>query len=149
MTSSSHDCGTRHPRGVGLRGAGWLIERTILDERYRFSLFSNDVRSRPAVRLVMRFLACLLATAVLLPASNASPTSILSRFFSFWSESLNLLRWKPSLKANDTVQFEKRQSDTAFDHNPDGSQFLWVLQDTYQGETFFEYVDTRRANEVR
>ena len=40
----------------------------------------------------------------------------------------------------DTTQLERRQADNAFDHNPDGSQFLWVLQDTYQGKTFFECV---------
>jgi len=39
---------------------------------------------------------------------------------------------------DDTTQFQRRQGINAFDHNPDGSQFLWVLQDTYQGKTFFD-----------
>jgi len=86
----------------------------------------------------MWFSACLLATAaVLLPTSNASPTSMIPSFVS-WPERLNPLRWEPSLSADDTTRFEKRATDNAFDHNPDGSQFLWVLQDTYQGNTFFD-----------
>jgi hypothetical protein len=83
-----------------------------------------------------------LATAALLPAANASPTSILPSFLASWSESLNSLRWEPSLNADDTTKFEKRQTANAFDHNPDGSHFLWVPQDTYQGNTFFEWVTT-------
>jgi len=96
----------------------------------------------------MRFLACLLATAVLLPATNASPTSMVPSFFASWSESLNSLRWKSDPKTDDTAKYRKRQSDNAFDHNPDGSQFLWALQDTYQGQTFFECVSSRRANGI-
>ena len=54
----------------------------------------------------------------------------------------NPLPWGPSLPRRDPKRdFTKRQglSDgTAFDRNPDGSPFLWVLQDTYERETFFE-----------
>ena len=89
----------------------------------------------------MRFYALLLATAaLLLPATNASPTSILPSFLASWSEGLNSLRREPKLNVDDTTQFERRQATNPFDHNPDGSKFLWVLQDTYQGQTFFEYV---------
>ncbi|KAF9645871.1 hypothetical protein BDM02DRAFT_3172556 [Thelephora ganbajun] len=87
----------------------------------------------------MWFSACLLAAAAaLLPATNASPTSMLPSFLVSWSEGLGSLWWKQNLNADDTAQFEKRQTANAFDHNPDGSQFLWVLQDTYQGNTFFD-----------
>ena len=92
----------------------------------------------------MWFSACLLAAAALLPPpANASPTSILPSFLASWSDSL---RWKPSLNADGTTKPEKRQTINAFDHNPDGSEFLWVLQDTYEGQTFFEYVAIRCAN---
>ena len=95
----------------------------------------------------MRFLACLLATTVLPPlATNASPTTMLPSLFASWPDSLNPLRWRQSLRTDDVGRLEKRQSANAFDHNPDGSQFLWVLQDTYQGKTFFEYVETRDPN---
>jgi len=86
----------------------------------------------------MRFLACLLATAVLQPVANASPTSLLPGLFSSWSDSLGSLWRKPSPKTSGTAQLHKRQIDDAFDHNPDGTQFLWVLEDTYQGKTFFD-----------
>ena len=96
----------------------------------------------------MRFLGCLLATAVLSPAANASPTSILPSFLSSWPQSLNSLRREPSLKTDGVAQFEKRQSASAFDHDSDGSSFLWVPQDTYQGNTFFECVATIPAKFV-
>ena len=92
-------------------------------------------------RLVMRFCALLLATAaLLLPTANTSPTSILPSFLASWSEGRNSLRREPTLNVDDTTKFERRQTTNPFDHNPDGSKFLWVLQDTYQGQTFFEYV---------
>ena len=53
------------------------------------------------------------------------------------------------MNAEGATKPEKRQSINAFDHNPDGSQFLWVLQDTYEGKTFFECVIIRRANRFR
>ena len=97
----------------------------------------------------MWFSACLLATVALLPpATNASPTSILPSFLASWSGALNSLRREPNLNVADTTQLERRQADNAFDHNPDGSQFLWVLQDTYQGKTFFECVAAQRADRL-
>lgn len=89
----------------------------------------------------MWFSACLLAAAALLPpATNASPASILPSFLASWSETLNPLRKEPNLNVDDTTRLERRQAANAFDHNPDGSQFLWVLEDTYEGKTFFECV---------
>ena len=67
---------------------------------------------------------------------------MLPSFLGSWSKSLGSLR-SPTLNVDEATQLEKRsESVTAFDQNPDGSKFLWVLQDTYQGNTFFEYVAT-------
>jgi hypothetical protein len=33
---------------------------------------------------------------------------------------------------------QKRAASKNFDTNPNGSSFLWVIQDTYAGSTFFE-----------
>src|SRR5258708_6139435 len=44
-------------------------------------------------------------------------------------------------RRDSSLSFAKRQGQgdgTAFDRNPDGSGFLWVSQDTYEGESFFE-----------
>jgi len=71
---------------------------------------------------------------------------MLTSFLAPWSENLNSLRWKPSSNTDDT-RLEKQQPANTFDHNPDGSQFLWAPQDTYEGKTFFECVTTPRANE--
>ena len=130
-------------RKRGCAGAGWFIELFWASITH-LSLFSYDLRP------VMWFSACLLATAALLPpATNGSPTSILPSFLTSWSEGLNSLRRVPNLNVDDTTELERRQAANAFDHNPDGSQFLWVLQDTYQGKTFFECVAARRANSFR
>jgi len=85
---------------------------------------------------------CLFATLALLPHETTGfpafdPTSITT-----WAKSLNPLTRK-SLYADRTSEqnLAKRQGQgdgTDFDRNPDGSAFLWVLQDTYEGETFFE-----------
>ena len=146
--SSPHDCGTRHPCGLGVRGLDRLIslECAIADEGYPvYFLFSNDLRPHD---FLMRFLTCLLATAVLQPVADASPTSLLPGLFSSWSDGLGSLWRKPSSQTSGTAQLDKRQTDDAFDHNPDGSQFLWVLQDTYQGKSFFECVAARPANRI-
>ncbi|KAF9785076.1 glycoside hydrolase family 16 protein [Thelephora terrestris] len=66
---------------------------------------------------------------------------MLPSFLDPWSESLNSLWWEPGLNASDTKLLGKRQSSGAFDHNPNGSEFLWILEDTYQGETFFDRWD--------
>jgi len=76
---------------------------------------------------------------------NASPTSILPSLLAYWSEGPNPLRKEPNLNVDDTTRLERRQAANAFDHNPDGSQFLWVLQDTYEGKTFFECVTAHCA----
>ena len=60
-----------------------------------------------------------------------------------WINGLNpLTAWSSSRTRGDSEQhLAKRQGQgdgTDFDRNPDGSAFLWVLQDTYEGETFFE-----------
>lgn len=34
----------------------------------------------------------------------------------------------------------KRQSSNNFEIGTNGSQFLWLIQDTYQGQSFFEWV---------
>lgn len=85
---------------------------------------------------------CLFAVLVLLPRETAAfptfdPTSVTT-----WAKNLNPLTRK-SLYADRTPEqnLAKRQGQgdgTDFDRNPDGSAFLWVLQDTYEGETFFE-----------
>ena len=59
-----------------------------------------------------------------------------------WATNFNPLSWRtPHTRCDSEQTLEKRQGQgdgTAFDRNPDGSAFLWVLQDTYEGETFFE-----------
>lgn len=87
----------------------------------------------------MWFSACFLATTAVFPlAANGSPASMLPSFLDPWSESLNSLWRKPSPSTDYTGRLGKRQSTTAFDRNPNGSEFLWVLEDTYQGDTFFD-----------
>jgi hypothetical protein len=134
--------GTRHPCGVGL-ASWWLAYRGIHSGKistFRPSLTTHE-HDYLIARLVMRFTTCLFATAVLLlPAVNGSPTSMLPSFLDPWSEGLNSLWWEPGLNANSTKLLGKRQSSGAFDHNPNGSEFLWILEDTYQGNTFFECV---------
>jgi len=87
---------------------------------------------------------CLFATLalLLLPHETAAfpafdPTSITT-----WTKHLNPLT-RESLYADRASEqnLAKRQGQgdgTDFDRNPDGSAFLWALQDTYEGETFFE-----------
>ena len=59
-----------------------------------------------------------------------------------WMTNFNPLSQRTPHTRRDSKQtLEKRQGQgdgTAFDRNPDGSAFLWVLRDTYEGETFFE-----------
>lgn len=140
--------GTRHPRGVGLWGADlWLIGHLFLANNTRFSLFSDDLRIRLISRLVMRSSAFLLAAvaAVFPSTTNGSPTSMLPSFFEPLSKSLSSLWQKPSPNVNPARRLGKRDSTSAFDHNPNGSEFLWALQDTYQGKTFFECVSCQSA----
>lgn len=87
----------------------------------------------------MWFSISLFAAAVFLPpVAHGSPTSILPSFLEPWSGGLSLPWWKPSPNMDATRRFGKRQSSTTFDQNPNGSEFLWVLEDTYQGNTFFD-----------
>lgn len=37
-----------------------------------------------------------------------------------------------------SLGFEKRDDGTGINHNPNGTPFLWLPQDTYAGSTFFE-----------
>ncbi|PPQ67675.1 hypothetical protein CVT25_012703 [Psilocybe cyanescens] len=39
------------------------------------------------------------------------------------------------------LDFEKRDDSTGINHNPDGTPFLWLPQDTYAGKTFFDEWD--------
>lgn len=123
---------------------GLLIRDPSCAKNTRLFLFSDDLRTRLIARLVMWFSICLFATVAALPSvTNESPTSMLPSLLEPWSGSLDSLWRKPGLNADDSRQFERRQSSSsnAFDHNPNGSEFLWVLQDTYQGDTFFECVE--------
>jgi hypothetical protein len=60
-----------------------------------------------------------------------------------WTRTLNPFLRRASYACHDPEQTQslgRRQGQgdgTAFDRDPDGSPFLWVLQDTYEGETFF------------
>ena len=144
VTRLSHACGTILERGIraelGLRGFGWFINVLFWADNTLRSLSSVLLRTHPIARLVMLFTVCLFATAAVLPSAvNGSPATTLPSLFEPWTEGLNSLWQKPSLNAGDSRQLEKRQS-TAFDRNPNGSEFLWVLEDTYQGKTFFECV---------
>lgn len=134
---------------MGLRGVGWLIRHLFWADITHCPLFSYDLRARPTTRLIMWFSVCLFATAAVFPSvANGSPASILSSLPEPWSGSLNSPWQKPSLNADDSRRFERRESTNAFDHNPNGSEFLWVLQDTYQGKTFYECVAVCWANEI-
>jgi len=97
----------------------------------------------------MRFSACFLATTAVFPlAANGSPASMLPSFLDPWAKGLSTLWRTPSPSTDYTGRLGKRQSTTAFDRNPNGSEFLWVLEDTYQGNTFFEYVTVQCVNET-
>jgi hypothetical protein len=84
----------------------------------------------------------LLILALLSHGTTAFPTLPGSTAFTKWTRNLNPLSWQISQPRRDSRQgLEKRQAQgdgTAFDRNPDGSSFLWTLEDTYQGKTFFE-----------
>ena len=87
-------------------------------------------------------LTCLFAILALLPPQIAAFPAFDPNFVATWTRNLNPLAWK-SLHASRGPEQNpaKRQGQgdgTDFDRNPNGSAFLWTLQDTYQGETFFE-----------
>jgi hypothetical protein len=46
----------------------------------------------------------------------------------------------PSAAIPNFLSRQKRAASKNFDTNPNGSSFLWVIQDTYAGSTFFEWV---------
>ena len=85
-------------------------------------------------------LSAILAALLLSHGTAAFPT-LDSTSITTWAENLIPLRWIPHARLESKQNLAKRQGQgdgTAFDRNPDGSTFLWVLQDTYEGETFFE-----------
>ena len=82
----------------------------------------------------------LFATLALAHETAASP-ALNSTSITTWAKHLNPLRWASFICPDSERNLAKRQGQgdgTAFDRNPNGSAFLWVLQDTYEGETFFE-----------
>ena len=85
---------------------------------------------------------CLFAVLALLPHETTAFPALDSTSIAIWTRNLNPLRWGSYRTRRDPERnLAKRQGQgdgTAFDRNPDGSAFLWVLQDTYEGETFFE-----------
>ena len=85
---------------------------------------------------------CLFATLALLLHETAAFPAFDLTSVTTWTKSFNPLIRK-SLYAGRAFEqnLAKRQGQgdgTDFDRNPDGSAFLWVLQDAYEGETFFE-----------
>ena len=84
---------------------------------------------------------CLFAILVLSYEAATFP-ALDSTSVATWTRSLNPLGWRSPTPRHDPEQnLAKRQGQgdgTDFDRNPDGSAFLWVLEDTYEGETFFE-----------
>ena len=85
---------------------------------------------------------CLFATLALLPHETAVFPAFDQTSIATWAKNLNPLQWQSNDTRHDSEQsLAKRQGQgdgTAFDRNPDGSAFLWVLEDTYSGETFLE-----------
>ena len=84
---------------------------------------------------------CLFAILALLPHETAAFPALDSTSIATWAKNLNPLRWGSDTRRDSRRNLAKRQGQgdgTAFDRNPDGSAFLWLLQDTYEGETFFE-----------
>jgi len=84
----------------------------------------------------------LFVVLALLPRETTAFPTFDPTFITTWAKNLNP-RARKSLYAGRTPEqkLAKRQGQgdgTDFDLNPDGSAFLWVLQDTYEGETFFE-----------
>jgi len=79
----------------------------------------------------------LFATAAILPSTvNGSPASTFPSPLEPWPGSLNPLWQEPS--ADYSRRFKRQESINPFDHNPNGSEFLWIQQDKYQGDTFFD-----------
>ena len=84
---------------------------------------------------------CLFAILALLPHETAAFPALDPASVTTWTKNLNPLRWRSHARHYSEPSFAKRQGQgdgTDFDRNPNGSAFLWVLQDIYEGETFFE-----------
>jgi len=85
---------------------------------------------------------CLFAILALLLHETAAFPALNPGSVAAWTINLNPLRWRSLHAHRDSEQdLAKRQGQgdgTAFDLNPNGSSFLWVLEDTYEGDTFFE-----------
>jgi hypothetical protein len=58
-----------------------------------------------------------------------------SDIFGLRSSLSSLLPWT---RETHSSVVEKRQSSTNFETGSNGSQFLWLIQDTYEGQSFFE-----------
>lgn len=85
--------------------------------------------------------SCLFAILALLPHETAAFPALDMASVATWTKDLNPLRWRSHIRRDSGQNLAKRQGQgdgTDFDRNPNGSAFLWVLQDTYEGETFFE-----------
>ena len=73
--------------------------------------------------------------AILVPFSALQTTalpSISSDAAKLRSSLSSFLSWTWETRLN------KRQDDTNFETGTNGSEFLWLIQDTYEGKTFFE-----------
>jgi hypothetical protein len=75
----------------------------------------------------------LLAVCVATP--SAAIPSVLNQ-----PKTLGRTPWPSSFSQSPTVSgpLDKRSQPAKFDLNKDGSSFLWVLQENYEGKTFFE-----------
>ena len=103
----------------------------------------NDLAPRLIALVLTMLPTCLFALLTLLPHKTAAFPALGLTSISTWAEKSNPLTWRSLRHAHREPEqnLAKRQGQgdgTAFDRNPDGSAFLWVLQDTYEGETFFE-----------
>ena len=85
----------------------------------------------------------LLALLTLLSHKTLALPALDLTSIAIWAKKSNQLAWRslPQLYREPEQNLGKRQGQqdgTTLDRNPDGSTFLWVLQDTYEGATFFE-----------
>jgi hypothetical protein len=72
-----------------------------------------------------------LALAFFAALQTAALPSFSDDAFGFRSRLVPLVPWE-------TRTVEKRQDSGNFETNNNGSKFLWLIQDTYAGQTFFE-----------
>jgi hypothetical protein len=75
--------------------------------------------------------------AILVPFSALQTTALPS----ISSDGTNLRStWSSFLSWTWQTRLSKRQDSSNFETGANGSKFLWLIQDTYEGKTFFEWV---------